>query len=201
MKTPRRRFVNHAGLTWVECLVLLAILAVLFLLPMHPPMEQSLTKGQMAQMLSNMKQLHLATQQVALDGTTTGNTNLRWPGDRDGTFSNWVASVAPDYLTPGDLRRLLSAPERKVKARDQLASNSTAVLVYAVKEESEGNVVFLSSANFTNTPAGGDPLKPDALPFGNKGFVVFRKAGDGAILMPKQVGQTNVIGAFAPLCR
>jgi len=39
------------------------------------------------------------------------------------------------------------------------------------------------------------------LPFGNKGFVVFRKAGDGAILMPKQVGQTNVIGAFAPLCR
>jgi len=44
-------------------------------------------------------------------------------------------------------------------------------------------------------------MDPSAKPFGNKGFVVFRKGGDGGVYLPKQVGQTNLIGAFVPLCR
>jgi hypothetical protein len=51
-------------------------------------------------------------------------------------------------------------------------------------------MVFLTTANWTN----GQPLGQDAKPYGNKGFVVFRKGGDGAILLPKQYNSTNVIG-------
>ena len=36
--------------------------------------------------------------------------------------------------------------------------------------------------------------KPAGKPYGDKGFLVFRKAGDGAILLPKQFNNTNIIG-------
>jgi len=79
--------------------------------------------------------------------------------------------------------------------------NETAVRLYAVTDNSPTNAVLLTSANFMNTPTGGEALNPSAKPFGDKGFVVFRKGGDGAVLRPNQVGQTNLIGSFVPLCR
>jgi hypothetical protein len=79
--------------------------------------------------------------------------------------------------------------------------NETAVRVYAVTKDSQSNAVLFSSANFTNTPIGGEPLSPAAKPFGNKGFVVFRKSGDGSFYRPKDVGKTNIIGSFVPMCR
>lgn len=156
----------------------------------------------MTRSLSNMKQLHLATQQMALDGTTTGDTNLGWPGDTGGSFSYWTQTlVASNYLTTNDLAKLLSAPGKTLPSGMIPLTNDTAVLVYAVREGENGDVVFLSSGNFTNTPTGGSPLAASAKPYGNKGFVVFRKAGDGTILLPKQVGKTNIIGGYAPPCR
>lgn len=103
------------------------------------------------------------------------------------------------YFSKEDLAKLLSGPGIRVRAAPALMTNNTAVLVYVVKEVSDGGDVFLSSANFTNTPTGGvfDPL---AKPFGTNGFVVFRKAGDGAILQGKFAGQTNLVGLFTPLC-
>jgi len=69
-----------------------------------------------------------------------------------------------------------------------------------VKDKSDSNVVFLSSGNFTNAPTGGNPLEANATPWGNKGFIVFHKAGDGVIFRANQVGQSNFIGGYAPLC-
>ena len=43
-------------------------------------------------------------------------------------------------------------------------------------------------------PPNGSALTPAGKPYGDKGFLVFRKAGDGAILLPKQFNNTNVIG-------
>jgi hypothetical protein len=60
-----------------------------------------------------------------------------------------------------------------------------------VAENSTGDTVFLSTANWTNTSS---QLTKAGKPYGDKGFVVFRKAGDGAILLPKQYNNTNVIG-------
>jgi hypothetical protein len=45
--------------------------------------------------------------------------------------------------------------------------------------------------NWTNNTA----LTAAGKPYGDKGFIVFRKAGDGVILLPKQFNNTNVIGA------
>ncbi|WP_316297988.1 hypothetical protein, partial [Clavibacter michiganensis] len=79
--------------------------------------------------------------------------------------------------------------------------NTNAILIYQVREEHDGSFTFLTTANFTNTPSGGLPPLADAEPYGNKGFVIFRKGGDGAFLQAKQAGKTNLVGSFAPLCK
>jgi hypothetical protein len=150
-----------------------------------------------------MKQLHLMAQQMMLDGTTTkGNTNLGWPGDTGGSFSNWTAQLLKGgYATTNELCKLLSAPGLSVPPGRIPPMNETAVRVYAVRDDSPGSAVIFTSANFTNTPAGGEALNSSAEPFGTNGFLVFRKGGDGAVLRSKVVGQTNAIGSFVPMCR
>ncbi len=66
--------------TLIELLVVISIILILVALA-APALFNTLTKGQMTQTLSNMKQLHLASQQMALDGMTTGDATLTWPGD------------------------------------------------------------------------------------------------------------------------
>jgi len=161
-----------------------------------------LVKGQQTQTLSNMKQLHLATQQMALEGVTTGDTNIGWPGDIGGTFTNWIAQLLKGgYLSTNDLYKLLSAPGVIVKPETTaLSATNTALLVYAVSTNRPATDVFLSTANFTNTPTGG-VLNPTAKPYAGKGFIVFRQGGDGSILQARQAGMTNIVGTYSPLCR
>jgi hypothetical protein len=149
-----------------------------------------------------MKTLHLVNQQMALDGVNKGDTNLGWPGDTGGTFTNWSAQILKGgYLTTNDLRKMLSAAGCIVPPGKIPPMNETAVRVYAVTKDSSGGAVTFTSGNFTNTPTGGEALSPSAKPFGNKGFVVFRKGGDGSVYLPMQVGKTNLIGSFVPMCR
>ena len=76
--------------TLIELLVVISIIGILAALAL-PAITGALARGQMTQTLSNMKQLHLATQQMALDGLTTGDANLCWPGDlRRPSFGNWA---------------------------------------------------------------------------------------------------------------
>jgi prepilin-type N-terminal cleavage/methylation domain-containing protein len=187
--------------TLIELLVVISIIGILAALAL-PAITGALARGQMTQTLSNCKQLHLATQQMALDATTTGDTNLGWPGDLSATptFAQWATNITGgNYLTPSDFAKLLSAPAVVVPvAATNSAPTKSAIVVYAVAENSEGSTVFLSSANFTNSTSGGTAPLATAKPYGNKGFVVFRKAGDGAILQPRQTGSayTNIIGQF-----
>ena len=81
------------------------------------------------------------------------------------------------------------------------AAKESAVLVYAVRNDSPAETVFLTSANVTNSENDGVVIRKSAKPFGDKGFVVFRKGGEGAVVLPKQFGMTNVIGHFVPLCK
>lgn len=195
---------TQAGFTWIEFLVCLVVIGVLIALTLPGTSGSGLSGGRMTQSLSNMKQLQLATQQMALDGQTTGNKNLGWPGDTGSSFARWTTVlVQENYLSKQDLAKLLSAPGIVVSPDNIPTVNTTAVLVYAVSAKSPENTVFLSTANFTNTPTGGVPPVKSAKPYGEKGFIVFRKGGDGAILRPRQTGPqyTNIIGAAAPLCR
>ena len=194
-------FRNQPGLTLTEMAVAIGIAGVL-LWTAITSLRVSAYRGHGTQMLSNMMQLHLATQSMALDGTTTGNTNLNWPGDTGGTFVRWaILIVGEGYLTQHDFCNLLSGPGKTIPRKFMPAANTNAILVYAVRETSPSEATYLTSANFTNTPTGGAPLHPDAKPFGDKSFVVFRKGGDGAILIPRAIGHTNQIGLFVPLCR
>lgn len=174
--------------TLIELLVVISIIGILAALAL-PAITSALVKGQMTQTLSNMKQLHLASQTAALDATTTGDaTIVGWPGSN--TFSVWATNLVPSYLSTNDFAKLLSAAGKITASGVVPTGNTNAVLVYQVAEESPSDMVFLTTANWTN----GQPLGQDAKPYGNKGFVVFRKGGDGAILLPKQYNSTNVIG-------
>lgn len=193
---------GKSAFTWTEALVALLIISVLTVLAL-PMIQRSLIRGcGSVQVLSNMKQLHLATQQMALDATASSNSQIGWPGNTGGSFSNWMHQIVDGgYLNTNDLCKLLSGPGIVVPPDMVPTTNTTAVLFYAVTEDSVGSAVFLTSANFTNTPAGGLPPLANAKPYGDKGIAVFRKAGDGAILMARQAGDTNLIGGFVPLCR
>ena len=190
---------NQAGLTLTELIVIIGIILILAFV-WYPEPSPRLMKYGMPESLSNMKQIHLTCQQMVLDGETTGDTNLGWPGSY-ASFGVWATNVVPGYLSTNDLCKLLSAPGFILPTGKVPTMNETAMRVYAVTKDSPTNAVLLTSANFTNTPTGGEPLSPTAKPFGDKGFVVFRKGGDGAILRPNHAGQTNVIGSFVPLCR
>lgn len=190
---------GESALTWAELLVCIVILAVLVVLA-FPAQRGGLGKGQMTQTLSNMKQLHLATQSMALDGETTGDKSLGWPGDIGGTFTNWAKQLVPAYLGTNDFCKLLSAPGVAVPlGKIPTSMSQSAVLVYAVSSNSPANAVLLTTANFTNGPSGGTPLSDKAKPYGDKGFVVFRKDGDGAILLKNQATNTNLVGSYVPL--
>lgn len=136
---------------------------------------------------------------MVLDGELAGDRSLGWPGDTGGTFTNWVRQLVPAYLSQSDFCKLLSAPGSSVSYASFPTNVSRGPLVvYAVSSNSPPETVLFSSANFTNSPTGGAPLLKSAKPFGTRGFVVFRKGGDGAVLMSKDVGNTNRIGAFVP---
>jgi len=174
---------------------IIAILASLAL----PAITGAMVRGQMTQTLSNMKQLHLASQQMALDATTTGDTNLGWPGDVGGTWEAWATNiVGGNYMSANDFKKMISAPGVIPTSTNPASPGKSAVVVYAVAENSEGGTVFLSSANFTNSASGGNTLSADSKPYGNKGYVVYRKAGDGSILQARQTGTTftNIIGVY-----
>jgi len=179
--------------------VVLLILGFLILL-FTPRLRDVLEVSNEVATLSKMKQLYLATQQMALDSTSTGNTNIGWPGDIGGSFSNWTAQLTNEnYLSSNDIRKLLSERGNMIPLDNPLTTNNAALLVYAVRDDSPRNAVFLSTTNFINSTTGGTYYPSTNSPK-NDTFVVWRKDGSGAVLKPRDAGKTNVVGSYVPLC-
>ena len=185
---------SFLGFTLIELLVVISIIGILASLAI-PAVTGALVKGQMTAQLSNLKQLHLATYSMAVDGATTGDTSMGWPGN--GTWSSWSTGlVNGKFMTLSEFNKMLSAPGRTVAADNAVGTKPTtsAVSAYKVGEDSESTTVFLSSANFDASAPKPAAPSATALPFGNKGFVIFRKGGDGVVLKESQATNTNLIG-------
>jgi prepilin-type N-terminal cleavage/methylation domain-containing protein len=196
-------FKRLTAFTLIELLVVISIIAILASLAL-PAITGALARGQMTQTMSNMKQLHLVTQQMSLDSSVSGDTNIGWPGDMPSpSWNTWATNVVPGYMTTNDFAKMVSAPGVTAPLNTSPADldpgtrSGRAVILYNVSETNNSTTVLFSSSNFTNNANGGSVPLNTALPFGDKGFVVFRKGGDGAILQSRQAGQTNIVGQFS----
>jgi prepilin-type N-terminal cleavage/methylation domain-containing protein len=186
------------GFTLIEMLVVISIIVVLAAFA-GPALFNALAKGQMTASLNNARQLYLAGQQMALDGATNSDPTRAWPGDlSDASGSGGTSSSAPitslqqyvtklvqgDYLKPGDVQKLLSAPGATCTATTDSTSSGvtlsgkSALKVYKVKETDSTNTIFAVTANYSYNSA----LDGAAAPYGDKGFVVQRKGGDASVL-------------------
>jgi prepilin-type N-terminal cleavage/methylation domain-containing protein len=182
---------SSVGFTLIEMLVVISIIVVLAAFA-GPALFNALAKGQMTSSLNNARQLYLAGQQMALDGSTNSDPARAWPGDLTEAAASPITTlqqyltklVQGDYLKPGDVQKLLSAPGATCTATADTATNSvtlagkSALKIYKVKEADSTNTIFAVTANYVYNSA----LDGTAAPYGDKGFVVQRKGGDASVL-------------------
>ena len=175
-------------------LVVISIIAVLAAFAV-PALTSALTKGQMTGTLNNGRQLYLAGQQMALDGTANSDPTLTWPGDASPAITSTKAYVnvliAGDYIKAGDVQKLFSGPGSVCLTTitagtpttiDFPAAAKTAIKLYQVKDSDSSNTIFAVSNNYTYN----NDLTTATSPFGDKGFIVQHKGGDASILRKNQ---------------
>jgi prepilin-type N-terminal cleavage/methylation domain-containing protein len=173
MKSPFR---SLRGFTLIELLVVISIIAILASLAI-PAISSALVRGQMTQTLNNARQLTIATQTMSMDTTTAGG-GTAWTMGSDGqmlTVDTFTQELMTNkYLTVSDLRKIFAAPGVIVPTT---SSNFTAAdiafSIMETQESSPSDHPFLITKNWEN-----GTLTTNA-PYGDKGFIVFRKGGDG----------------------
>jgi prepilin-type N-terminal cleavage/methylation domain-containing protein len=181
----KNSFLKRLGFTLIELLVVISIIGILASLAI-PAVTGALVRGQMTGTLNNTRQLQLATFNANLDQETAGQLGA-WPGAASNsvasTFPFWVGVLTNGYLSTNDLLKMLSAPRVAVTNIPTTAAE-TAFNVYQVGNVVEDSSIFLSSRNWDATAPATAPLAT-AQPFGDKGVVVMRKGGDGAIIQQR----------------
>jgi prepilin-type N-terminal cleavage/methylation domain-containing protein len=207
-----------SGFTLVEMLVVIAIIATIAAFAL-PAITGALVRGQLAQAVSNARQVHLATFAMTTDGTQTGDAKYAWPGDlyasadttvQIKTVADFVTRLVDnDYLKAGDLK-VFAAPgvnpwvgaytkpaDAASKGTFAPAFDGTAncaYKIYLVTDRDPGNTIFLATKNFTYSSSQTTAINSAATPFGDKGFVVFHKGGDGTFYKKQQATSKTLLG-------
>jgi prepilin-type N-terminal cleavage/methylation domain-containing protein len=176
--------------TLVELLVVISIIAILASLAI-PAIGNAMTRAQLTQTLSNSRQLALSSFALSQEAVSTGDTEiLGFPGSN--SFSKWAEELTNAGLSSNDVLKLLTGSGFTNKSWPP-ANAGCALYVYGVVDSSPSDMIFLTTKNWdASSPAA---LTSTAVPYGNKGFVAFRKGGDGAIYKDKQATNTNLIGS------
>ena len=185
--------------TLIELLVVISIIAILASLAI-PAVSSALTRGQMTQTLNNARQLTLATQTMSID-TTAAGSGVSWTVGTNNqpltvaTFSQ--ALTDGKYLTGSDLQKIYAAPGVIVN-NTNFTATGIAFNIYSTSEASATDQPFVITRNWQ---AGALTTNP---PYGDKGFIVFRKGGDGGTYSrPTDVTAPSVVGtnygALTPL--
>jgi hypothetical protein len=131
----------------------------------------------MTQTLNNARQLTLATQTMSID-TTTAGSGASWTVGTDGsqlTVSTFTLElINGKYLTDSDLRKIFAAPGIIIPSTaTTFSAGNIAFSIMQTTESSPSDQPFVITKNWQ---AG--TLSTNA-PYGDKGFIVFRKGGDG----------------------
>jgi prepilin-type N-terminal cleavage/methylation domain-containing protein len=200
-----KKILSSLAFTLIELLVVISIIAILASLAI-PAITSALVQGQLTQTLSNAKQIHLATFNMSNDSLTTGDQTIGWPGDLSGTNAIQTTRqfvqllVNGDYLKAGDLKifaaqgiqPFVPAVTGGTDVTNFSGANNNAFKIFYVTSQSDSGTIFLETKNFTY--GGAQPLSPGVAPYGDKGFVVFHKGGDGSKYKKGQATQTNLLG-------
>jgi prepilin-type N-terminal cleavage/methylation domain-containing protein len=173
MKSPFR---SLRGFTLIELLVVISIIAILASLAI-PAISSALVRGQMTQTLNNARQLTIATQTMSMDTTTAGG-GTAWTMGSDGQMLNvdtfTQELMTNKYLTVSDLRKIFAAPGVIVPTTSSnFTAENIAFSIMETQESSPSDQPFLITKNWED-----GELTTNA-PYGDKGFIVFRKGGDG----------------------
>jgi len=188
--------------TLIELLVVISIIAILASLAI-PAITGALVEGQLTQTMSNGKQIHLATFNMASDRVTTGDNTIGWPGDLSSgtaaitTTTDFVKTmVAGDYLKASDLK-VFAAPgitpyisASGTDASTFSGATNNAFKIFLVAEQSGAGTIFLETKNFVY----GTGLTVGTNPYSDKGFVIIHKGGDGAKFKKGQAKKPELLG-------
>jgi prepilin-type N-terminal cleavage/methylation domain-containing protein len=178
------------GFTLIELLVVISIIAILASLAI-PAVSSALTRGQMTQTLNNARQLTLATQTMSID-TTAAGSGVSWTtGTNNETLSVSTFSQAltdGKYLTGSDLQKIYAAPNVIVN-NTNFTAQGIAFSIMETTEASPSDQPFVITRNWEQGKLGTNA------PYGDKGFIVFRKGGDGGTFSrPTDATAPSVVG-------
>jgi prepilin-type N-terminal cleavage/methylation domain-containing protein len=190
MKSPRQ---SLRAFTLIELLVVISIIAILASLAI-PAVTGALTRGQMTQTLNNARQLHLQTQTMTIDTSTTGEGwSWTYDGTNVGTVSTFIQALVDNkYLTIAEVRKIMTAPGVTPKMDEPFSPDNIAFKIFATRDSDPSDSIFVVTKNWASLTAG---LDPSGQPYGEKGFVLMRKGGDGsAFTRPLDATSTNVFG-------
>ena len=177
------------GITWLEILVILSLVAILVSLSI-PAVSVGISRSPITQTLSNMKQLHLTCQQMTIDHEVDKNP-VRWTCSNTAplTLDQWKMAISPDYLSEADLNKILSLKvDRRFFGTKTLDES---LKIFAVTKDDPDDTVLFATKNWH----GPKEKELSGEPFGTRAFVVFRKGGDGQVLQQRQITNFSLIGS------
>jgi hypothetical protein len=162
-------------------------------------------KNQLAATLWCARKLHIACSSMAADYEATQNTDLGWPGDlaerkRDPvlTVSQYIDRlVSQEYLKKVDMQYVMQAPGMMPWdiSKNFDGERNCPFKIYRVKENDGAANIFCATKNFKYN----DSLDVKKVPYGDKGFVIFRKGGDGAVFNNKKMARPSNLSTLGLL--
>lgn len=145
-----------------------------------------------SQALSNLKQLQLATYEMTLDFKGDPNSPA-WTSLKGNplAYKHWRSLlIEGKYLTPQDFTKLTTLADKGGWFGGNRAVPN-AITVYAVCNDDPDTTLLFATKNWH----GLDAKSLSGPPYETRGFAVFRKAGDGAILQNSQCQKADLIGS------